>query len=258
MRYSTKTRVLQSNSWGNEGVIKSLQVSFLRVGSSRGSRSSRRRARSSPPPPGPGARAGAWAAAPELAAVCARSRTGSRCPLVRGAQGRGGRRPRGQAPGRRSWCSPRPAGVQVRRLRGPSAAPCLGRAGPSAPPRPARERRRRRGPGRGPARPQAPAPRLRANLVAAPGTLAQACGPEVPRRVGGAAADASSYCSFLILGRICLSLERDDPPSADSPRMPPPCWRLSSACGLPGNSTDGRLEPLWILLTPWHLFLHRF
>ncbi|XP_077736140.1 uncharacterized protein LOC144302554 [Canis aureus] len=59
-------------------------------------------------------------------------------------------------------------------------------------------------------------------------------------------------------GRICLSLERDDPPSADSPRMPPPCWRLSSACGLPGNSTDGGLEPLWILLTSWHLFLHRF
>ncbi|XP_025863122.1 uncharacterized protein [Vulpes vulpes] len=92
--------------------------------------------------------------------------------------------------------------------------------------------------------------------------------PVVPRfrGDGGAAADETSCCSFLILvclfwgvqRRICLSLERDDPPSADSPRMPPPCWRLSSACGLPGNSTDGRLEPLWILLTPWHLFLHRF
>nr|XP_025863123.1 uncharacterized protein LOC112926298 isoform X2 [Vulpes vulpes] len=69
---------------------------------------------------------------------------------------------------------------------------------------------------------------------------------------------AGSSRSSRSTGRICLSLERDDPPSADSPRMPPPCWRLSSACGLPGNSTDGRLEPLWILLTPWHLFLHRF
>ncbi|CAK7298445.1 hypothetical protein VULLAG_LOCUS6865 [Vulpes lagopus] len=92
--------------------------------------------------------------------------------------------------------------------------------------------------------------------------------PACPRRAGawGAAAPrAGRWEAVLVLpaagrgaGRICLSLERDDPPSADSPRMPPPCWRLSSACGLPGNSTDGRLEPLWILLTPWHLFLHRF
>ncbi|XP_041587415.1 uncharacterized protein LOC121477292 isoform X2 [Vulpes lagopus] len=84
-------------------------------------------------------------------------------------------------------------------------------------------------------------------------------------RGGAAAPRAGPWEAVLVLpaagrgaGRICLSLERDDPPSADSPRMPPPCWRLSSACGLPGNSTDGRLEPLWIRLTPWHLFLHRF
>ncbi|CAK7298525.1 hypothetical protein VULLAG_LOCUS6928 [Vulpes lagopus] len=163
---------------GSASLCRAGESSSAVRGRAPGSRRSRRRVEEQPPgfrrsrkrkgsSPGPGARAGAWGAAPELAAVPRAGRGAApRLSAARRGVGGGGPagRPLGGGPGA-------PRGRPGCRCAGSAAPRLLGAQGGPGRRRPRGLRGNGGGAvvGAGPARPQAPAPRLRANLGAGSG-----------------------------------------------------------------------------------------